>query len=607
MLLILKRRARWARTRLRGGVPRRVNAPLLRSVLLVAGAVFAASANATIITVNTAQDRVNALDGQCSLREAITASNENQRSGKLQGECAAGEPAPRRDKIFFELEFNGQPTIILSLNTRLPVLTDGYLTINGLRNTPAALGSPPAIALSGDRGAHTVNVNAAIHIYSSHNEIRGLAIHGFRDYGIGIFGYEGSLSRHNWIVGNTFGLSANGVLSWPIGAREPTPGVINVLADLFVGSFTRDTIVGTNGDGRRDELEWNLFSGEVFLHGDYSIVSGNRFGSNRQGSDHHQSARIYSDSGCSLNVVGLRHRIGTNGDGLSDVEERNLFVAQGGRGAICVSGAAGLDQLRIAGNHFGVNLAGMRAVPIGTGIRCNLCEEMVIGSDNPAQVEVEANVFGKTTESAITTVGSSGWIAGNRFGVKRDGTSLFQLQQVGFDSSRGIDAIGDSAEQLTIGGLVPELGNLFANQYRAIEVSAPEVLIQNNVLGVKTPFQTFGFHQGIVLNSPATVICNKIQFGDTGILLSTQLGYGNPGHIHQNWFRGNRQGVYASGGLSDIRFNYWNHYFGPSLEIPWNGKLPFGDPLIINDPGADASDYYVPAFTAPPSCVAGGT
>src|SRR6478672_10648880 len=45
---------------------------------------------ATTITVNSLSDVANGNDGLCTLREAITAANNNVASGSVAGECAAG-------------------------------------------------------------------------------------------------------------------------------------------------------------------------------------------------------------------------------------------------------------------------------------------------------------------------------------------------------------------------------------------------------------------------------------------------------------------------------------------------------------------------------------
>ncbi|HET8941865.1 MAG TPA: CSLREA domain-containing protein [Rudaea sp.] len=67
----------------------RLRYALITFVPLAFGA-FVPAASAARIDVNTATDAV-AVDGQCSLREAITAVNKQAASGNLTGECAAGD------------------------------------------------------------------------------------------------------------------------------------------------------------------------------------------------------------------------------------------------------------------------------------------------------------------------------------------------------------------------------------------------------------------------------------------------------------------------------------------------------------------------------------
>jgi CSLREA domain-containing protein len=54
------------------------------------------------IVVNSTAD-VAANDGQCTLREAITAANTNTASGAMAGECAAGQALPTVDTITFDI------------------------------------------------------------------------------------------------------------------------------------------------------------------------------------------------------------------------------------------------------------------------------------------------------------------------------------------------------------------------------------------------------------------------------------------------------------------------------------------------------------------------
>src|SRR4029079_19622071 len=68
-----------------------VSTPVARAAALVLLAfVWAAPLRAVVITVNTTDDLSPADDGTCSLREAVTAANDDTGSGVTPGECAAG-------------------------------------------------------------------------------------------------------------------------------------------------------------------------------------------------------------------------------------------------------------------------------------------------------------------------------------------------------------------------------------------------------------------------------------------------------------------------------------------------------------------------------------
>jgi CSLREA domain-containing protein len=91
---------------------------------LITGAAYVTPAYAAGIVVNTAGDTVNANDGLCSLREAITAANTNTASGPAAGECAAGSGADT-------ISFAGNYTITLApASGQLPNVTSP-ITVNG--------------------------------------------------------------------------------------------------------------------------------------------------------------------------------------------------------------------------------------------------------------------------------------------------------------------------------------------------------------------------------------------------------------------------------------------------------------------------------------------
>src|SRR5438876_495941 len=123
-----------------GGMVPRIR--MLKAGLLAVGLllVCAASASAATITVTSTGD-ATADDGQCTLREAITAANTNTASTDTTGTpCMAGDVTP--DTIDFSAAFNGELADTITLASALPPITSD-LTIDGGR------GGAPAQPLTG--------------------------------------------------------------------------------------------------------------------------------------------------------------------------------------------------------------------------------------------------------------------------------------------------------------------------------------------------------------------------------------------------------------------------------------------------------------------------
>jgi CSLREA domain-containing protein len=91
------------------------------AALLVWGLLFAyasSPAQAATITVNSLADDADPNDGECTLREAITAANTDTASGAADAECAAGSGD---DVIHFALP--GTTPWTVNLTGELPELT----------------------------------------------------------------------------------------------------------------------------------------------------------------------------------------------------------------------------------------------------------------------------------------------------------------------------------------------------------------------------------------------------------------------------------------------------------------------------------------------------
>ncbi len=95
------------------------------AVLFALAAVPAAHPRAATITVNSTADTV-ADDGECTLREAITAANNNVSFSATPGECAAGSSGTP-DTISFTAAVTGTITLV---SAQLPIIEQS-VTITG--------------------------------------------------------------------------------------------------------------------------------------------------------------------------------------------------------------------------------------------------------------------------------------------------------------------------------------------------------------------------------------------------------------------------------------------------------------------------------------------
>ena len=108
--------------------PLRILATTVGAALLVCGLLFAFASSpawAAIITVNSLADDADGTDGECTLREAITAANTDTASGTATGECATGSGD---DQIHFALPGTAPWTV--NLTGALPTL-DSNIKIEG--------------------------------------------------------------------------------------------------------------------------------------------------------------------------------------------------------------------------------------------------------------------------------------------------------------------------------------------------------------------------------------------------------------------------------------------------------------------------------------------
>lgn len=304
-------------------------------------------------------------DGVISLREAIMASN-------AQNDI---------DTIHFNIPGTGVHTI--ALNSPLPAIIrrltiDGYSqpgsavnTLNDGEGTNAVLN----IELTGPSSA-----GPALRLTGSSNTVQGLVINGFGNaVGIDVTG------SGNRIQGNRIGTNAAGDAA--AGPR--------MLHGVQVSGAGNLNVIGANGDGINDLAERNVISNASFgvtLRGpsQHTIVAGNLIGTNAAGTSAIPNS-LYGVAAL-LNTNG--NRIGTNGDGFSDVTERNIISGNGFGGIILGAQTTASSQVTntvIAGNFVGTDVTGVNAIGNGSGnaasygIGINSAVGTLIGGDLAVQ------------------------------------------------------------------------------------------------------------------------------------------------------------------------------------------------------------------------------
>ena len=156
-------------------------------------------AHATLITVTDAGD-VSEDDGLCTLREAITAANEDAASGGGLGECPAGQ-ADVPDRIAFAL---GRGPAFITPTSALPTIA-APIAIDG-RTQPGFV-SRPLIVLDGGAAGDVPGLRVAA---VDDVELRGLVIQRFAGPGIELAGARGAVVTGNFIGVDVTGLAAAG-------------------------------------------------------------------------------------------------------------------------------------------------------------------------------------------------------------------------------------------------------------------------------------------------------------------------------------------------------------------------------------------------------------
>ena len=169
------------------------------------------------------------------------------------------------------------------------------------------------------------------------NVISGNGIHGIT--------IHGAKAKDNVVAGNYIGISSDG-----------TSSLKNLDDGVYVDSAAQGNIIGTNGDGANDSTEGNVISGNggdgVHFFGtgtDNNTVAGNIIGLGPNGT----TAIPNAFAGVVINRGAKKNLVGSNFDGLSDTNERNIISGNLSAGVWVAEG--GTSDNRVSGNMIANN------------------------------------------------------------------------------------------------------------------------------------------------------------------------------------------------------------------------------------------------------------
>jgi titin len=221
----------------------------------------------------------------------------------------------------------------------------------------------------------------------------------------------------NSIAGNLIGTSVNGLAALGNGAEG-----IRILG----GSFN---VIGANGDGMGEQEEGNLISGNgvqssnvgVYIESQANVVAGNYIGTNITG------AAALGNTNAGISISGSNNRVGTDSDGVADVDETNVISGNGNAG-VYISG----NFNTISGNRIGTDTTG--AAPLGNGASgvILLGDENLIGIDGVALPHaIGRNIISSNEGANVTIYGNDNMVSGNYIGSNSTGNASLGVSDYG--------------------------------------------------------------------------------------------------------------------------------------------------------------------------------
>jgi VCBS repeat-containing protein len=357
-----------------------------------------------------------------ALAATFTVTNTNDSgAGSLRQALLDANSTVGADTISFAIPGAGVKTILPT--SALPAVTE-RVTIDGWSQGGVGYLGSPLVEID---GANLLNVNG-LEIGASDCVIRGLCINNFNvnpsspSNGAGIKVRSGAL--RNTIFSCYIGVD-------PTGMTAKGNGQFGI----WIDAGAENNRVGTDGNGARDTAERCIIGGTkrfhgVWILGNNNIVAGNYIG---VGADGVTPVPNFFD-GVMIQNSASGNRIGTDGSGANDANERNVISGNGQRGVAVVNAGAGN---KIAGNYIGTTATGLAPLANqAAGINITNSPSVTIGTDSSADANnanernvisgngaIGVNISGSVTTGAV--------VAGNYIGVGADGLTAIPNEKTG--------------------------------------------------------------------------------------------------------------------------------------------------------------------------------
>lgn len=381
-----------------------------------------ALAASTIVVNSTADDQDN--DGECTLREAIVASNTDTASGALAGECIAGSGD---DIINFNIAGAGVRTIVpLSQLPPIEAKVDinGYSQPGATANTaiaPAALNGNLLIEIDGTKVANYALLFDGGAAGGAGSSVRGLVINRFIGNTI-VVGANNITVAGNYIGTDPTGLidlgNTGSGITWEYGTTDTYDAKIGGLSPA-----DRNLISGNEDAGSYPSDGWVFQGNYIGVDATGLVAMGNSTAGASGGisADNCTDVTVGGDKPGAINVISGNNSHGVAPDSTQNITIAGNYIGVGADGTTSLpNGGAGIVLTNSTNALIGGSTEGsgntianstLQGVYLGTGNDGVVVAGNTVSSNTTGGIYTQGGVnitIGGTTSTIANTIDSNG-------------------------------------------------------------------------------------------------------------------------------------------------------------------------------------------------------